>query len=379
MGIIDRYITRQIIVSTLFAVASLSAVLVVGNILRRLLDLLVNTEVPVDVVLKFIGFLLPFSLTYTIPWGFLTAVLLVLGRLSADNEITALRSTGHSMQRLFFPLLGLAAALSGVCLWLNGFVAPHARGEMIKLPYHLATKTPAVIFGADRVISELPGRRIYVGGKDEDGALKDITVFEIDEDRQVVRTIFARRGVIEPDADGKKLVLVLKNTNVEEWLEPGDPSSIRGGIVIQDADAVVPLDELWERVQKRGGVGAMELPELSAAIHREGAGQGGQGGQEEEAVDPVNARTEWHQRVSSSLACLAFALVGIPLGITAQRKETTIGFAISLVVAFAYFLVLFGAGNVRDKAEFYPHLLMWLPNVIFMGIGAWMFGRLCRK
>ena len=65
-----------------------------GNVFKRLLDLLVNNDAPLDLILSFIAYILPFSLTFTIPWGFLTAVLLVFGRLSAENELIAWRSSG---------------------------------------------------------------------------------------------------------------------------------------------------------------------------------------------------------------------------------------------------------------------------------------------
>src|SRR5438477_10380656 len=79
--LLDRYIGRQLLVTAIFAVAVLSVVLVLGNIFKKLLDLLVNQNAPASLIFSFIAYVLPFSLTFTIPWGFLTAVLLVFGRL----------------------------------------------------------------------------------------------------------------------------------------------------------------------------------------------------------------------------------------------------------------------------------------------------------
>src|ERR1700737_1058157 len=104
MKLIDRSISRELLVNVLFAIAVLSLVLVVGNIFRKLLPLLVNHDVPLEYLLSFIAYVLPFSLIFTIPWGLLTAVLLVFGRLSADNELTALRCNGVSITRICFPL-----------------------------------------------------------------------------------------------------------------------------------------------------------------------------------------------------------------------------------------------------------------------------------
>src|SRR6202040_3702068 len=123
MKLIDRSISRELLVNVLFAIAVLSLVLVVGNIFRKLLPLLVNPDVPLEYLLSFIAYVLPFSLIFTIPWGLLTAVLLVFGRLSADNELTALRSNGVSITRICIPLMAIAIVCTAASLWLNVEVA----------------------------------------------------------------------------------------------------------------------------------------------------------------------------------------------------------------------------------------------------------------
>ncbi|MEP7078668.1 MAG: LptF/LptG family permease, partial [Chthoniobacterales bacterium] len=127
MKLIDRFNSRELLVNVLFAIAVLSLVLVVGNIFRKLLPLLVNHDVPVEFLVSFIAYILPFSLIFTIPWGLLTAILLVFGRLSADNELIALRSNGVSVTRIAVPLAVIAIACTGICLWLNVQVAPAAQ------------------------------------------------------------------------------------------------------------------------------------------------------------------------------------------------------------------------------------------------------------
>ena len=90
-------------------------------------------------------------------------------------------------------------------------------------------------------------------------------------------------------------------------------------------------------------------------------------------------RTELHKRISFSMACLTFVLIGVPLGVTAQRRETSVGFLLSLVIAIVYFLFIIVADTFRDKPSAMPHLLMWLPNIIFIGLGLFLFLRLSRK
>src|SRR5438874_12758218 len=116
MKLIDRFVSRELLVNVAFAIAVLSLVLVVGNIFRKLLPLLVNHDVPLEYLIAFIAYVLPFSLIFTIPWGLLTAILLVFGRLTADNELVALRANGMSVTRVCMTLAFIVLVCTVICL-----------------------------------------------------------------------------------------------------------------------------------------------------------------------------------------------------------------------------------------------------------------------
>ncbi|MFM8364613.1 MAG: LptF/LptG family permease, partial [Verrucomicrobiota bacterium] len=178
MRIIDRYVGSSVLVTAFMGVLVLSLVLVLGNIFKELLNVLVNNpDVPILTVLAFLVLVLPFSLTFTIPWGFLTAILLVFGRMSADSELIALKSNGISVPRVCVPVFILAVLLTGICFWINIDVAPRAEQAMTRAIVDIATSNPAALFRADEVVDAFPDRRVYVGGKDGD-RLKNIVVFE---------------------------------------------------------------------------------------------------------------------------------------------------------------------------------------------------------
>ena len=155
----------------LFAIGVLSLVLVLGNVFKQLLDLLVNKDVPIEYILSFIAYIIPFSLTFTIPWGFLTAVLLVFGRLSAENELIALRSNGVSVPRVCVPVFVPGAAICvGICFWINVDVAPKAQEQMKAALYNIATSNPIAMFGSDQIIDQFPGQPYLRGKEGRDGA-----------------------------------------------------------------------------------------------------------------------------------------------------------------------------------------------------------------
>ena len=365
MKIIDRYIGKEILVTTLFAVAVLSLVLVLGNLFKELLDLLVNQDAPMELILSFIAFILPFSLTFTIPWGFLTAVLLVFGKLSAESELVALKSNGVSIPRICVPLGVLAVTACLICLWINVSVAPRAQQKMKNTICDIATSNPLSMFSSEQVIDEFPGKKIYVERKDGTN-LYNILVFELGQHNEPTRIVQAQRAVLTTDLAGQQVLMQLVDAQFEQRdaQTPFDITHIRQGITMREGTFPISLQALYEKNHSRRGVGQMTLEELLKTPDK----------------DKVTAaRTEVQKRFSLSLAALAFALVGVPLGITAQRKETSIGFLLSLMVAFIYFFFIVIADNLRNNPHAHPELLIWLPNVLFLSLGSWMFYRLSKK
>jgi lipopolysaccharide export LptBFGC system permease protein LptF len=368
MKIIDRYVGLGVLATTLMGVFVLSMVLVVGNIFKELLDLIINHDVPIETVLAFMAFVIPFSLTFTIPWGFLTAILLFFGRMSADNELIALRANGVGVPRVCVPVFVLAGLLTAICFFINIEVAPRAEQEMSRAVFRIATNNPIKLFSADEVVDQFPDRRVYVGGKEGEN-LKNVIVFEINEDNYPVQMVHAKTGVLTPDPENTRLMLELTDARFEQRAadDPRDLTRIRQGIEVEKGNFPIPLDAFYEEYLSGKRMSAYTLGELIEFI---GKGAGGK---------PTEAHVELNRRFSVSLACMAFALIAIPLGITAHRKETSVGFALSLVVAFSYFFFIIMADTFRGNPNAFPSVLIWIPNFLFMTLGGILFYRLSRR
>ena len=379
MKILDRYVLRQVLVTGLFAVTILSVVLVLGNIFKQLLELLVNHDAPLELIVSFIAYILPFSLTFTIPWGFLTAVLLVFGKMSAEHELIALRSSGVSIPRICIPVFLVSFICVGICLWINVEVAPKAQIKMKDALYNIATNNPLAMFGSDRVIDDFPGRKIYVE-RNAGAELFNLLVYEMNESFEPISVVHAQRGLIEPDRENKRLLLHIYDGRFEQRDDqaPDDLLRIKQGITMKETTLTISLVELYEKNKKRKGMGSLTagelLDRLNAQQHQDVSPDSKQARAERSSL-----KTEVSKRFSFSLASFAFALIGVPLAITAHRKETSAGFLLSLIVAFVYFFFIIVADTVRANEALRPDLLIWLPNVIFIGLGAWLFLRLSRR
>ncbi len=368
MKLIDRFMSRELLFNLLFAVAVLSLVLVVGNIFRRLLPLLVNHDVPVEFLITFIAYVLPFSLIFTIPWGLLTAILLVFGRLSADNELVAMRSNGVSISRICVSLAVIAVLCTALSLWLNVVVAPAAQLKLRNTVFDLATRNPIALFGSDQVIDQFPGRKIYVGKK-EGNHLENILVFEMNEDSIPMRVTHARSGTLETDLPNQRILMHLYDARYQQRNEqdPLDLRKVRDGIYMAEGTLPISLQELYQKEKGRTSRSSMSIEQLIDQLKN---------GDKSAASA---SRTEISKRFSFPFSCLAFALIAVPLGVTAHRRETSMGFLLSLIVAFTYFLFVIAADTLRGNPKMHPEWLVWFPNVLFLAIGVLLFRRLARQ
>ena len=365
MRLIDRYLGRELLVSAMFAVLTLSFVLVLGQIFRQLFKFVIDHNIPATYIITFVAYVLPLSLIFSIPWGFLTAVLLVFGRLSGGNELTALRNAGLSTGRIARPILVLSVLFSLLCLWINLYVAPQAQRDLKEAFLKVTTSNPAAAFSGDTVIRDFPGKKIYVGSNDGH-RLQNIHVFSLNANNEPIEVLYARTGSLETDLVHKQIKMRLENIRSEQRdaAAPGDLTKIHDGIRMGDFVYPISLEDLYIQKQGRQKVEAYNYEELRDDLHRKRDQLAKDTKQFKAQPDAAAKRlvrndtssvaaaaTELNKRFSYSLACFTFALIGIPLGITAQRQETSAGFGLGLVVAFTYFVIIIVVNTVPGEGE----------------------------
>jgi lipopolysaccharide export system permease protein len=370
MKILPKYIMRELLVTLSFAVGVFTFVLLLARLLKQISELLVNRHAGLAMVGQFILLMLPSVLAFALPMALLAAVLLVFGRLSADSEITAMRASGVSLGRVAAPVLVVAVALGGVCFYLNAQLMPQCRFASRTLFVRLTTENPMALLEEGTYIKDFPGYVVYVGRKTKT-TIEEVILYTLDDEGRVVSSLRAQTGTVIGDPVNRKLLLDLRNVR-GDLRDPDDPTNVRK--IRPGTTALRYPVELDVSRAFRQAAAARQLPDLTwRELLTEIARLRGMG------VYPAAALLDAHQRAAGAVACVAFALIGIPLGIKTSRRETTIGMAVAIGLASAYYVMLVVAHTLKSKPYLYPEAVLWMPNLVFQGLGLWLLWRVSRK
>jgi lipopolysaccharide export system permease protein len=380
---LSRYLLRQIIATLVMTVAVFTFVLLLGNALKELLPLLVNRQATVGLLAQAIGLLIPFVAVFALPIGMLTATLLVFGRFSADQELTAARASGLSLLSLVPPVLLLSLLLCGVSALVNLRIGPQCRVAYNQLRFNLtAVVLSRLQLPEGQPITYFPGYILYLG-KNRKQNLQDVRLLQFKDETNVELTVNAPRGVIEIDSVNQKLRLRLYDATIV-YVSGGVP------IVAKEAPFEIDLsgsrkvageppisdmtfDELRAKLRELERRISLPLPLPQAGTNAVPDRRRTMQKQRSDLTEPI--RVQLHRQVAFSFACFSFTLIGIPLGIRLHRRETNIGIAVALGLVAIYYALMILASSQASRAELAPHLWMWLPNFIFQAVGAVLLHR----
>lgn len=385
MNLLDRHIFRSILTTAMAAVALFAFVLAAGNVIRDLLGPLLSGQLPILSFGRLVLLLIPFVVSYALPLGMLTGVLLTLGRLSSDSEVTAMRAAGLSLPRIARPALLLSLLGVLVALRVNFESMPWARVQYHRELAVAIRANPLSYLRPKTFIREFPGYVVYVGSMDsgsKDGSnVRDFWLWQLDNERRVVRFVRAESGRVEYDEVSNDFIVTLSNARVDEhdhkalddFTQP-----LRVNTFGQVDPVRLSLSKYFGSENVHQKLQWMTYGELLAERDRVASEVVPAGGERQHARNLMKVSLTIQDKINMALAVFSFAFVGVPLGIKVSRRETSANLGVAVLLALAYYFLIVVVGWLDQHPEYRPDLLLWAPNVIFIAIGAWLLTRLDR-
>lgn len=371
---LHKYLTGQVLSALLLTVAVFTFVLLLGNFIKEILILLIAGHARLGIIMEAIVLLIPFLWVFALPMGLLTATLLVFGRFSADQELTAARASGISLLSLITPVLLLSLLCCALSAWFSMDLGPRSRVKYLDLKSELETDLANIQFPEGRFIN-VSTNYIFYTEKNDNAKLENVMVQWLGRNT----ILEAPRGQIDLDLTNQQLVLNLFDMSAVTMRTNGEPLfwsaanfSISAPLDMGKESSKPKIADMtfWQLQDELHEL--QQLPEISPTNQTpESAGDVRKLPQN--LIEQV--RVEMQRQIAFSFASFGFALVGIPLGIRVQRRETNIGVAIALVLVLLYYSFIILAEELSFRPEFFPHLIVWLPNFIFQGLGAFLLWR----
>jgi lipopolysaccharide export system permease protein len=361
LKVLYRYLFVRIVTTTLLSVGVMTFILVMGNAYQNVFDLMVSNDVPLSIVLEMIVLLVPTALTFTVPWGFLIAILLVFGRMSHDHELTAVRAAGVGLAPFAAPVILFSLALCLFSFYNNSFLAPGAMAKFKRTLVDMGRDNPTVFLKAQEPIEHFGGMRLYIQKK-SGNRIDGVHIWEINGEGIPKRSIRADYGIIAANLPEQSLDITLYNARQEERGE--DPTvidDIQTGMKASQLPLRISLKKFLDTSKLERNITVWTLDKIGAEVISPHG---------EFRVLPII--TELQMRLAFSSACFTFCLVGIPIALMTQRRETSMSFVMSLGIVVLYYFMISFAKAQKDDAAAYPELIIWVPNLIFQSMGFWL-------
>jgi lipopolysaccharide export system permease protein len=376
MLLLHRHILKEILVSTGLAMGLFVFVLLMGNAMRDIAELVAAGKLGPLIFLQLLGLLIPYVAAYALPLGMLTGTLMALGRLSSQQEITAMKAAGVSLYQVATPvfLIAFFGMVAGVVVNLH--FAPQSRTAYKYLMASAVTQNPVGFIEEKRFIHEFPGYVIYMGDR-EGATMKDFWIWELDDQKRVQLFLRAERGEVTFDQVRNELVLTLRNGTAEQR-DPDDPEAVgmvpSRSLFFGELPIALPLDQLFGAGRgvriKTKDLNFMQLMERRArALEQEAAA--GEGLSEER----LELQVHLQKNFAMAFSVFSLAVFGVPLAIRIGRGESYANLAVALVIAMSYYFLMIVVSWLEANPALRPDLLIWLPNLVFQAVGFWMLYR----
>lgn len=423
MKILQRYILKEHIAPFFFALFIITFLLIIEYV-PKIVDQVIDKDLSIWVVLELIGLNLAWMLALSVPMSVLVATLMAFGRLTADFEVTAIKSSGINLLQLLIPLLIAASILTGVMIWFNDAVLPDLNKRARMLWGDISAMRPTLVFRSGVFVTEIPGYLVQLDHIDH--ATSRVEGVRITETKNPTkpRLIIAEYGYLKSMDNGKNLQFTLYNGELHS-MDLENPANYRkvdfenqviniggtGSELVRTeseyrTDREMPIDTMKQQVitnlkqmepLRASSYNSLKekftflfsdtfAPPSKALMTDSTARTSLQSDilvlvkSLERNIQQLESRQkavakfqiEIYKKYSIPSASLAFVLIGAPLAIMARKGGMGIAISISILLFIIYWAFLIGGEDLADRGILSPFIAMWGANILLGTIGIYL-------
>ena len=368
MKLLTRYTLKEFFPPFFLALICFTSILLLDEIFR-LTKLFVSKGVSPYYLVKLLIYVLPATLVVTIPMATLVGILLSLGRLSTDNEITAMKAHGIGFHQILFPLLAISSLLSVFDFFFMDYALPRGNIAYVSLKHDISRRHSAFVLEEGVVMKELEREGklwLYESTDPDTGRLQDVKVWDSIWPGQP-RFVNAKEATVG-FKDGQAWLTLYDGITYEPVSD-----SENGFRVTAFAEDQIALDfkETLERTEFESK-STRNMPLAKLKDHISEIKTRLFQNQSKPQMDRLRyAQVEYHKKFSIPFACVVFGLIGVPLGLVVKRSGKMVGFGIGLGLVLIYYLLLQVGQDTGRTGVLPPGFAIWLPNLTIglLGLG----------
>lgn len=363
MKILRTYVLKEHAGPFFVTMGGLTAVLLIGNIVRFVELVVAKGVSPFDIV-RLILYLIPYLLAFTVPMACLIAMVLAFGRLSTDFELIAMRASGVAPFRLVWPMLAVGLVISMLLVVVNDRLVPASHLAFRRQLKAIGIKQPTAYLEAGTFIKDFPPYIIFIY-QVANRKLNGVRIYE-PQPNGPTRTIIADRGEFERLPDKREVQLKLYDGTADEWdpMRPGTFYKVTfGSYAINLRSGQDDPERLGKKLKE------LNFKELLAERRRLSA----------EGIDPTPISLEFHRKIASSFAALVFVAFGLVFGLRQHHHEKLMTYVWVLAVFVVYYLSTVGMNAMTLKGWLPAGWAMWLPNLVGGAVAGVLVWRTVRQ
>jgi len=400
-----RYILKEMLFSFLIAFLFFFFIFFVNQILLMAKEVLTK-HVPFNQVALLILFSLPTVITFSAPFASLVGTLMTVGRLTSDNEILVMLSSGLSYKNIFLPAVTVGILISLLSFFTNDVLLPAGTVQYGRLWRQIAVSTPALELDANSV-KKFKDTVIVTGGV-TGNVIDNVLIFDRTEDGERRIILAGSAELIDGGKEGISLELGEAFINSSKEREREDYDYARASLlqyrvsnedIIQSVTSVSPREmssrdvyaavkvkkaELNERVNERKRrlvTQALALENIlragtdSESWNRRSSSLSGFQREIQALESTRNDRSlpvyiiELYRKFSVPFGAFCFVFLAVSLGLMAKKSGQTVGFIFGIIIAALYWSMLFIGQTMGMRLGTPPFWSMWYPNILSLAAG----------